>query len=229
MKPEIQTIDLSTPSKVNNEPKWYRQAEISNVWTHALAFIFGLGAFHLLMQKSLATHDPQTIFACRVYGWSVLFTFLASTFYHALTSPRMKEAFRLLDHLLIYFMIAGTYTPFTLILFRDDAFNLALFRVIWLLALLGVIFKVLTMGKDRILSTILYLLLGWLGVLVIVPIMENLAPGGLSWLIAGGIIYTTGVFFYVLDNKMPFAHTIWHIMVILGASCHFICIYNYVL
>lgn len=222
VEPAIVSAELS-PSHLT----WYRRAEIANVWTHAFAFVLGLGAYHLLMQKALAIHDREIIFACRVYGCSVLLTFFASSIYHALTQPRMKEIFHLLDHLLIYLMIAGTYTPFTLILLKGD-WGTALFGVIWSLALFGIIFKAFTIGRDRILSTVLYVLMGWMALIAIVPIMENLPFAGLMWLIGGGVIYTVGVLFYALES-VPFAHSVWHVMVILGAACHFVCIYNYVL
>lgn len=206
---------------------WFRLAELANMWTHLIAFVVGLFAFHDLMHKGYATHNQKIILACGIYGICALFTFMVSAIYHALKHPRLKEIFHLLDHLLIYLMIAGTYTPFTLITLKGS-WGMTLFSIIWGLAIFGIIFKVCTMGRDRITSTILYLFMGWIGVIAIVPIMEVLPGSGLTWLIAGGVIYTLGVIFYALES-VPFAHTIWHFMVVLGAACQFICIYNYVL
>jgi hemolysin III len=204
---------------------WFRQAEIANMWSHFFAFIASAFAFHALIIKSLALNE-QAVFACGVYGTCVLFTFLASTIYHAVTHPRVKEIFHLLDHLLIYLMIAGTYTPFTLITLKDP-WGYILFAIIWTLALFGIVFKIFMMGRAHLFSTILYVLMGWMGVIAIVPIIQALPTAGLAWLVAGGVIYTIGVIFYVLES-VPFSHTIWHFFVIAGAFCQFVCIYNYV-
>ena len=222
---ELETEGLHAHEQ--HQHTWFRQAEIANMWTHFTAFVIGLVAFHALMRKSFATGDATIIAASSIYGLCVLFTFLASTLYHAVTQPRLKAIFHLMDHLLIYLMIAGTYTPFALILL-SGFWGDALFATIWGLAILGIIFKIFMLGKMRLLSTLLYLFMGWIGVIAIVPIMSALPHAGLLWLIGGGVIYTLGVLFYILES-VPFAHTIWHIFVILGAVCQFICIYNYII
>ena len=222
---EIETEGSHTHEQ--HQHTWFRQAEIANMWTHLTAFIIGLIAFHALMRKSFATDNTTIITAAGIYGLCVLFTFLASTLYHAVTEPRLKEIFHLMDHLLIYLMIAGTYTPFALILL-PGFWGHVLFVTIWGLAIFGIIFKIFMLGKMRLLSTILYLFMGWIGVIAIVPIMSALPHAGVMWMLGGGIIYTLGVLFFMLES-VPFAHTIWHLFVILGAAFQFICIYNYII
>lgn len=209
------------------EHTWFRQAEIANMWTHFSAFVLGVFAFHALMDKSFVTGNTTIIFANVVYGLCVLFTFLTSSIYHALTHPRLKEVFHFLDHFLIYLMIAGTYTPFTLILL-EKPWNSIFCLSIWSLAIMGIISVCFLMHKARRLSTVLYVLMGWVGVIAIIPILHILPSSALFWLVGGGIIYTLGVIFYLLES-VPFSHTIWHLFVIMGAIFQFVCIYYYVI
>ncbi len=155
-----------------------------------------------------------------------MLTFLISTLYHYAVNHRIKHILHIMDHMAIFLMIAGSYTPFTLITLQGP-WGWSLFVVVWSIALVGIILKTLFTGRLNLLSTILYILMGWLAVIAIVPIMHTLAPMGFFWLLLGGLLYTTGVIFYLMES-MPFAHTIWHVFVIGGWLAQYICIYHYV-
>jgi len=206
---------------------WSRQEELANTITHFFGLMVSLIAFYFLLQKSLVTRQHLVIIATLIYGSSVAATFLISSIFHALTAPKPKELFHLLDHLLIYLMIAGTYTPFSLITL-NGIWGDVLFMLIWGLAILGIIFKIIFLNRNPKLSLAFYLIMGWIGVIAIGPLFKIMPYHGLIWLISGGIFYTIGAGFYALDS-MPFTHTIWHVFVILGAAAQFICIYFYVI
>ena len=153
--------------------------------------------------------------------------YTASTLYHAARSPRAKKIFKTLDHSCIYLLIAGTYTPFTLVTLRGS-WGWTLFGTVWGLSLFGIIFKIFFVYRFKILSTIVYLIMGWLAIVAIRPLASALSTGGLLWVVAGGFFYTFGVVFY-LGQKIPFHHSIWHMFVLGGSACHFVAIMLYVL
>ncbi len=209
------------------EHTWFRQEEIANSITHFGAFVLSLLAFFLLMHRlELTPHTLTTQIACIVYGTAVSLTFLISTLYHYALDHRLKHIMHILDHMAIFLMIAGSYTPFTLITLAGP-WGWSLFSVVWGLAIIGIGLKTIFTGKMNILSTSLYILMGWLAVIAIVPIIHALPTMGFVWLLMGGILYTVGVLFYLMES-MPFAHTIWHIFVISAWLTQYICIYNYV-
>lgn len=183
--------------------------------------------FYFLLIRANHTGSSRIFVASLIYAVSVTLTFLASTVYHFSKSPRYKNFFHLCDHMAIYVMIAGTYTPFALITL-DGAVGWTLFIAIWSFTFLGFIFKLFFMGRFRVFSAATYIMMGWIGVLAIVPIFNALPSDGLFWLILGGSLYTIGVVFFMMQT-IPFAHTIWHLFVIGGALTHFLCIYQYVI
>ena len=205
---------------------WYQKEETANTITHLMAFFAMLIGMIFLLKRSQLMGSDRTSIACAIYGASVMLTFLTSAIYHSSHAPKLKHVFHVLDHMVIYLMIAGTYTPFTLVVLQG-VWGWSLFAVIWSLAIVGLIFKLFFTGRFILVSTGIYVLMGWIAVIAIVPILEGLSIGGLFWLILGGALYTLGVLFFLME-RVPFAHTVWHLFVMAGALAHFICIYEYV-
>lgn len=215
---------LFTP--LHGRPTWFRQEELANTITHSIAFCAALFGLYFLLVRAETLGNERTVIACFIYGVSVMATYFISATYHFTMHPRIKHFFHILDHMVIFLMIAGTYTPFTLITLAGP-WGWSLFAIVWSIAIFGILFKILFTGRFNVLSTILYLIMGWIALIAIVPIVESLPTIGLVWLIGGGILYTIGIFFYLMES-VPFAHTIWHLFVIAGSIAHFVCIYNYV-
>lgn len=163
--------------------------------------------------------------ACAVFGASLVLLYASSTLYHALPGGRAKRLFLILDHSMIYVLIAGTYTPFTLVTMRGP-WGWALFGAVWGLAAAGIVFKSFFIGRLRALSTAAYVLMGWCVIVALRPLTSSLPPAGFGWVLAGGLAYTTGVAFYLC--RWRFAHAVWHLFVIAGSACHFWAVYRYV-
>ncbi len=202
--------------------------EIANSVTHGVGLLLSIAGLVILIVLAA----PPSAGACRVvsfsiYGSSMILLYAASTFYHSFPQERVKNIFKIIDHSAIYLLIAGTYTPFTLVLLRG-AWGWSLFGTIWGLALAGIIFKVLFVKKFKVLSVIIYLIMGWLVLIAIVPLVKNIPSGGLGWLVAGGVLYSLGVIFYSW-NRFRFHHSVWHLFVLGGSICHFLAILFYVL
>jgi len=178
--------------------------------------------------------DPWKIVSFSIYGAMLFVLYTLSTLYHS-TRGKVKDVFRKLDHCSIYLLIAGTYTPFTLVTLRG-AWGWSLFGVIWGLAALGIAQEAwLTKGTKgakakwtRILSLIIYILMGWLSVIAVKPLIAALTPAGFAWLAAGGLFYTGGIIFYALDEKLRHGHGIWHVFVLAGSASHYLAILLYV-
>jgi hemolysin III len=162
-----------------------------------------------------------------VYGVSLVLEYTASTLYHSLPWPRAKHVFKIIDHAGIYLLIAGTYTPFTLVVMRDNG-GWWMFGIVWALAIAGIVMEAAWVYRPKGLSAAVYLGLGWFVVVAIKPLIEGLAPGGLWLLIAGGLCYTLGTAFYVL-KKVRYMHMVWHLWVLAGSVCHFLAVMLYVL
>lgn len=167
------------------------------------------------------------IVGCSVYGATLVLLYTASTLYHSVRSPRLKRFFRIIDHASIYLLIAGTYTPFTLVNLRGG-WGWTLFGLVWGLAALGILFKVFFVGRFSIASTAVYLLMGWLVVIAIKPLLTLVPSGGILWLLAGGLAYTAGVVFFAWE-RMPYNHAVWHVFVLTGSICHYFAVLFYVL
>jgi len=196
--------------------------EKANVVTHLLGFVFGLIALPILIYKisSHATSTVVDVSGSIVYGIGFLMVFGFSTLYHAQKNPDRRMVMKMWDHISIYYMIAGTYTPFLLAFAdKDDAKNML--YILWELALLGTLFKVFFTGKFRLLSTLIYLAMGWLVIFAPESFKANLPQEELIWIAIGGASYTVGVVFYLV-KKIPYHHAIWHLFVLGGAIFHFI-------
>jgi hemolysin III len=199
--------------------------EIANGITHGLGAVLSVAAL-VAMLVALLHASSLEVLACSVYGASLIVLYLCSTLYHALSRTRAMRVFRVLDHSSIYLLIAGTYTPFTLITLHG-VWGWSLFAIIWSLAAAGIVFKCFFTGRLHVLSTVIYVLMGWLAVVAIRPLWQALSWQGLAWVLAGGLFYTVGVVFFA--SKWKYAHTIWHLFVLAGSGCHFYAVYRYVL
>jgi hemolysin III len=197
-----------------------------NAWTHGIGAALGIAALVLLLVY-IDNTKPWSLFSVIVYGISIIILFLASTFYHAVKGEKRKHYFRIVDHISIYFLIAGTYTPVLLIVLRDSL-GWTLFWTVWGIAVFGVVLKLFFTGKFEIFSTLLYLVMGWLIIFDFSNLSTAIGSDGILWLFAGGLSYTVGIIFYVIQ-KIPYNHVIWHLFVLSGAICHFFMIFLHVI
>lgn len=203
-----------------------KQEEQLNSWTHGLGVLLGIVALVLLILKTDHT-KPWHLFSVIVYGLSIIILFFASTLYHSVKDEKQKHYFRIVDHVSIYLLIAGTYTPVLLVLLTDSL-GWTLFWSVWGIAAFGVILKLFFTGRFEIFSTLLYLVMGWLIVFDFSKASEALGSEGILWLFAGGLFYTVGIIFYAIQ-KIPYNHVIWHLFVLAGAISHFFMIYLFVI
>ena len=191
--------------------------EVASLVTHGIGVVFSVIA--LVVMLVLAAGDPLKVVSAAVFGSSLVLLYASSTLYHFFTSPRWKARFQVLDHICIYLLIAGSYTPFTLITLKG-AWGWSILGAVWAMAIGGVFLKTFWKGrKDHWLSTALYLLMGWLIVLAFGPLMREMPMAGIAWLAAGGLAYSFGVVFFAW-NRLPFNHAIWHLFVLGGSVCH---------
>ncbi len=201
--------------------------EIAHAITHGLGFLLAIVALAVLVGYAAANGKARQIVAVSVYGASLVVLYGASTLYHGIPIPRAKRWLRLIDHAAIYLLIAGTYTPFTLITLADS-WGWPLFWIVWAIALAGIAVELWTRGNARRLSLSLYLGMGWMAIVLLPLLLEALPVGGLVLLAAGGLSYTAGVIFYVL-RRLKYHHAIWHLFVLAGSAAHFFAVLLYVL
>lgn len=202
------------------------RGEIFNSVTHLIGSIFALVGLVGLLVVGIRTGDPWKIGSFAVYGVALVELYLVSTLYHAV-SGRAKRIFRRLDHTSIYVLIAGTYTPFALVSLRGR-WGYPLLASVWVLAAIGILQEFLLPRRIRGLSVSLYLLMGWLAVAVFFPLRDAIGPAGMAWLVAGGLLYTIGVFFYLADEKYAHSHGVFHLFVLAGSIVHFFVVLLYV-
>lgn len=197
-----------------------------NAWSHGFGAALGIVGLILLI-VFIKQDTPYGLFSVIVYGISIVVLFLASTFYHAVSDEQRKHYFRIVDHISIYLLIAGTYTP-VLLITLPDSLGWVLFWVVWGIAAFGVILKLFFTGRFELFSTLLYLVMGWLIVFDFSTLADRMANNGLLLLFSGGLFYTVGIVFYAID-KIPYNHVIWHFFVLGGAICHFFMVYFFVI
>ena len=202
-----------------------REEEFANSLSHGMALMLAMVAIPTLISSAIEQGEMARILGATVFSASVVLLYFTSTVYHALPASRAKGLFQLLDHSAIYLLIAGTYTPFTLGVLRGR-WGWMLLGAIWSLALIGLAFKATAGMRYEKLSTGLYLFMGWLALLVIKPLWQELPAWGIFWLLAGGIAYTVGVAFYATDH-VRYNHFRWHLFVITGTACHFVAVLKY--
>lgn len=197
-----------------------------NGYTHLLGTLLAAAGTAILVVMAARRGDVWRVVSFSVYGATLFLLYFLSTMYHSVRG-RAKRIFQKLDHLAIYLLIAGTYTPFTLVTL-NGAWGWSLFGVIWALALIGMVLDAWPRRGSRNFTLIIYLLMGWLALIALGPLIRALPVGGLVGLLAGGISYTVGIIFYALDERMRHAHGIWHIFVLAGSAFHFFTILYYV-
>jgi hemolysin III len=197
-----------------------------NGFTHLAGTALAVAGTVALLASSSASGDPWKITGSAIFGAMLVVLYAISTLYHSLRG-RPKAVLRKLDHCAIYLLIAGTYTPFTLVTLRG-AWGWSLLGVVWGLAVLGIVQELWLARGARWLSLVLYVAMGWLGMIAVAPLLSALGPEGFAWLAAGGAVYTLGIAFYLFDEKWPPAHGIWHLFVLGGSAAHFVTIYRYV-
>ncbi len=211
---------------MRNDRPQTRGEEIANAVSHGVALILGIVGIPVLVVTAIRRGNTASVVSAVVFAATIVLLYLASTLYHAFPYERAKRVFKILDHSAIYLLIAGTYTPFTLVVLRGP-WGWSLFGAVWGLAALGILLKSLGGLRYPILSPVLYIAMGWLVIIAIAPLRQRLPAEGLIWLFAGGIAYTGGVAFYAADRRVKYAHFIWHLFVIAGTTCHFIAVLRY--
>lgn len=206
-------------------PSQSRGEEIANSVSHGVGLLAAVAAAPVLILSAVGRGGAAGIVGTSVFAATIVLLYLTSTLYHALPVNRAKQVFRVLDHVAIFLLIAGTYTPFTLGVLRG-AWGWTLFGLVWGLALFGVVLKTACGVRYPVLSTSLYLAMGWLLLVAVKPLLQLVPMWGLFWLLAGGIAYTVGVAFYVAKS-IRYGHFVWHLFVIAGTLCHFIAVLRY--
>ena len=197
-----------------------------NAWTHLFGALFALTGAVWLIVIAAASGDLLKTVSVTVYGLTLVTLYSISTVYHSVRG-RVKRVLRKLDHLSIYLLIAGSYTPFCLITLRGP-WGWSLFGIIWSLAAIGMLQEIKPRSEARVMSLVIYAVMGWIVLVAIQPLLENLGTAGFVWLAAGGIFYTVGIIFFAFDERFRHWHGIWHLFVIAGSLMHFIAILFYV-
>ena len=215
----------SSPFAVRFSPPMYPGERFNSV-SHLVGALLALAGMAVLIVIAARHGDPWKIVSFSVYGACLFSLYAFSTLYHSLRH-RAKAVFRKLDHLTIYLLIAGTYTPFTLVTLRGG-WGWSLFGAIWGLAAAGMALEFLPRRGARILPVVIYVLMGWLVLIALKPLLQALPGAGFVWLLLGGLFYTFGIVFYGLDAKLRHAHGVWHLFVLAGSISHYIAIYLYV-
>lgn len=198
-----------------------------NILSHAIGFVLSIIALALLVIHAAGSGSILNIVSVGIYGVSLVVLYAASTLYHKAKKPKLRKRLKIFDHAAIYLLIAGTYTPFTLITLEGTT-GWIVFGASWAMAFIGIVLKLFFTGKYKLVSTLMYILMGWMIVVVIKPLINNLSLDGLYWLLGGGACYTTGAILYSI-KKIKFNHALFHLFVLMGSFCHFYSIYFYVL
>ncbi|GGK12358.1 PAQR family membrane homeostasis protein TrhA [Luteimonas terricola] len=199
-----------------------KREELASALTHGLGATAALAGGAVLITLAALHGNGWQLGAAIVFGVSLLLLYLASTLYHSFQHPVLKGRLKVFDHCAIYLLIAGTYTPFTLIGLRGP-WGWSLFAAIWTLALAGVVFKLFYTGRFKRLSTLVYVAMGWLVLVAIKPVLAALDAWTFGWLVAGGVFYTLGTVFYHRES-IPYSHAIWHLFCIAGSVCHYVAV-----
>lgn len=198
-----------------------------NTATHLVGAVLAIAGSVVLIVMASLQGDPWKVVSVSIYGATLILLYSFSALYHGLNG-RVKDVLRKVDHLSIYLLIAGSYTPFCLVTLRGP-WGWSLFGVVWGLALLGILQEFRPVNGERILSVVIYVLMGWLILVALIPLHHALGTTGFAWLAAGGVFYTAGIVFYALDTRLAHAHGIWHLFVIAGSATQYFVIARYVL
>ncbi len=218
---------------VNKElPSYTKGEEIFNAVSHIVGGAFGIIALILGLVFTIQEgHDGWSILSVIIYGVSIILLYTMSSIYHFLRRNKAKRVFRIFDHCTIYLLIAGTYTPICVILLRHEWWGILLLILVWVAAIVGITFNAINMHKTsiKVLSMILYIVMGWCVIFLIVPLLKIWYGPGFWFLLGGGISYTVGVIFYAFGKKAKYIHSIWHLFVFLGTVLQFIAILKYII
>jgi hemolysin III len=198
-----------------------------NIASHAFGLVLSVCALVLLLNRAIHYGNAWHIVSAAIFGLSMVSLYAASTIYHSARRPDFRLRMRIVDHASIYLLISGTYTPFTLITLQGPT-GWTIFSISWAMAVTGIVLKLFYTGRFTLLSTLMYVFMGWLIVFAVEPLMQALPHAGLVWLVAGGLSYTAGATLYAIP-KIPYNHSIFHIFVLAGSFCHFVAIYGFVL
>ncbi len=212
---------------VVSPPMYSAREELANAATHALGALLSIKGLIFLVVFSVLNGNGYHIVSSSIFGASLVLLYSMSTFYHLVKTAKMKKLFRALDHSSIFILIAGTYTPFTLVTLHGS-WGWTLFGIVWGLAVAGIILETVTGQRFEKLSLSLYLAMGWLIIVAIKPLFLGIAPGGIALIVGGGLCYTLGVVFYIW-NSLVFNHAIWHLFVLGGSVLHFFAVFFYVI
>lgn len=199
--------------------KLITQEEFWNTTTHGVGVLLSITALIFLIVIGIDSKHDFSILSGMFFGISLILLYTASTLYHLFSDEKIKNILRVFDHISIFYLIAGTYTPFALITLKDS-FGWWLFGIVWGIAILGTIFKVFFTGKYEYVSLVLYIAMGWIVVIDFSNLLENISSNGLFYLVTGGVLYTIGTIFYAI-HKIPYNHAIWHLFVLAGSIFHF--------
>lgn len=197
-----------------------------NVWSHGLGVALSIVGLVMLVLRAVSLGDVWRIVSFSIFGASMILLYTASTIYHNSKTPKIRSRLNVFDHASIFVLIAGSYTPFTLVTLHGWV-GWTIFGIAWGAALVGITLKIFFIGKFKLLSTIMYVLMGWIIVFAISPLMKSMSSEGLSWLLAGGVSYTIGAVLYSLKG-MKYNHAVFHVFVLVGTICHFVTIYWFV-
>lgn len=200
--------------------------ELANALSHGVGLVLGLIGIPFLIQKAVETDQLSDLIGGIAFSFGIVMVYTFSTLYHASKNPRWKSKLQIWDHISIYFLIAGSYTPMVLAVLKQDKAILFL-SILWASVLVGSLFKLFFTGRFKVLSVVIYLTMGWLAVFFFQDILEKISIETLGWIGAGGLAYTVGVYFYIKSEK-PYYHTIWHIFVLAGTIAHFVAVYQLV-
>lgn len=211
----------------SHPPRYTLGEEIANSVIHGMGIVLGIAGLSVLTAFAALHGDAWHIVSCSIFGAALIVLYTASTLYHSIPIPRVKEVMRTLDHSAIFLLIAGTYTPFLLVNLRGP-WGWSLFAVIWGLALLGIALRVARGRRSTWVAVLLYAGMGWTVVIAVKPMLNHVAAGGLLLLLLGGLAYTLGIAFYVW-KRLPYHHAIWHLFVLAGSILHFFAILFYVI
>lgn len=211
-----------------NEPERENAIEeLANGITHGIGLVMSVVGLVTLVVLAILRGNAWHIAGCATYGVTLVLLYAASTLYHTFRGPRLKRILKILDHAAIYLLIAGTYTPFTLVNLRGF-WGWVLFALVWGLCVFGIVWKLFQAERFKIISTLLYVAMGWLALIAVKPLLAAVPLSGIVLLIAGGLFYTVGVLFFAL-KRMPYNHAIWHVFVMAGSVCHYFAVMFYVL
>jgi hemolysin III len=209
------------------EPLYSIGEEIAHAVTHGLGLLLSIGGLVVLVVAASVRGDVWHVVGCAVFGATLVLLYTASTLYHSIHHQRAKRVLRKLDWSAIFLLIAGSYTPFTLVSLRGG-WGWTLLALVWGLAVLGIVLQVTLPARVRPISVAIYLAMGWLVVIAVGPLVRSLHPDGLLLLFLGGMAYTLGLAFYGW-RRLPYNHAVWHVFVLAGSACHFTCVLGYVI